>query len=47
MRFLSLFTLFSFLSSTNSDNMFSYDKPVEPISNKKELLNLTTGKFLV
>ena len=43
MRFLSLFTLFSFLSSTNSDNMFSYDKPVEPISNKKELLNLTTG----
>ena len=43
MRFLSLFTLFGFLSSTNSDNMFSYDKPLELVTDKKELLNLTTG----
>ena len=41
MRFLSLFTLLSFLSSSNSDNMFL--KTPAPQTDMKDLLNLTTG----
>jgi hypothetical protein len=43
MKIFSFFTLFGFLSSTIADNLFSYDKQLEPTTDKKELLNLTTG----
>ena len=45
MRIQILFTFVSFLLSSckiNADNMFTYDKPLEPPTDKKDLVNLNS-----
>ena len=43
MNFIRLLSLFSFFTTISSDDMFGYYDRPEPPTDKKDLLNLTTG----
>jgi len=40
--FPKILALFTLLTSVYTDNMFELDKPIEPLTSQKDLLNLTT-----